>query len=455
MDIEESFDSSFAHKQLCIKTNLAYNILETFKVIYKGKNFMARAKELFSWTPQFRVYNKEEYVSDDEAPNGDNNSLVDPQLSDEEVAGDSDDEGVSDIVFDDYHSPVNSMHNDSTRVVDQHSEDPFGIYNLLNRPLNENNADAEPSLTHPPGFTLEVSIQEKNHDSIPQKENVTVPVALSECSLKVHSKVMNFSQENHVNEYFCGISSFNSPCNTGKGGSILDVLDDMIREKKMYSITHMDVKFMWENSNYQYVTSDSVGNSGGILCVWEDSIFKKDYVLVSDNFIALFGTWLPSMIVCWYGESIVLGDFNEVRSEEERFGSLFNRASARNFINFIALAGLMEIKMKGYSYTWLHPSTTKISKLDRFLVSKGIISNFSSIMGVCLDRHLSDHRPILLKEIHSDFGPSPFHLYHSLFKWDGFDAMIEQTWKPFSHFDSNRLIRFKKKLQDLKKIIRT
>nr|GEZ11019.1 RNA-directed DNA polymerase, eukaryota, nucleotide-binding alpha-beta plait domain protein [Tanacetum cinerariifolium] len=87
---------------------------------------------------------KIEYVSDDEAPNGGNNSLVDPQLSDEEVAGDSDDEGVSDTFFDDYHSTVNNMHNDSTRVTNQHSEDPFGIYNLLNRPLNENNANAEP-----------------------------------------------------------------------------------------------------------------------------------------------------------------------------------------------------------------------------------------------------------------------------------------------------------------------
>nr|GFC62538.1 RNA-directed DNA polymerase, eukaryota [Tanacetum cinerariifolium] len=112
---------------------------------------------------------------------------LDPQLSDEEVAGDSDDEGVSDTVFGDYHSPVNNMHNDSTRVANQHSEDPFGIYNLLNRPLNENKADAEPSLTHPPGFTPEVSIQKKNQDSIPQKENVTIPVASSECFPKVHS----------------------------------------------------------------------------------------------------------------------------------------------------------------------------------------------------------------------------------------------------------------------------
>nr|GFC45860.1 RNA-directed DNA polymerase, eukaryota [Tanacetum cinerariifolium] len=32
--------------------------------------------------------------------------------------------------------------------------------------------------------------------------------------------------------------------------------------------------------------------------------------------------------------------------------------------------------------------------------------------------------------------------------------MVEQTWRSFSHSDVNRMIRFKKKLQDLKAIIR-
>nr|GEU34606.1 RNA-directed DNA polymerase, eukaryota [Tanacetum cinerariifolium] len=54
-----------------------------------------------------------------------------------------------------------------------------------------------------------------------------------------------------------------------------------------------------------------------------------------------------------------------------------------------------------------------MSKLDRFLVSEGIFSIFPSITALCLDRHLSDHRPILLREVYSDFGPIPFRFYHS------------------------------------------
>ncbi|GJX36859.1 putative RNA-directed DNA polymerase, eukaryota, reverse transcriptase zinc-binding domain protein [Tanacetum coccineum] len=83
-----------------------------------------------------------------------------------------------------------------------------------------------------------------------------------------------------------------------------------------------------------------------------------------------------------------------------------------------------------------------------------MFSIFPSITALCLDRHLSDHRPIILREVFSDFGLIPFRFYHSWFSLEGFDAMVEQTWRSFSHSDVNKMIRFKKKLQDLKAIIR-
>nr|GFA75759.1 RNA-directed DNA polymerase, eukaryota, reverse transcriptase zinc-binding domain protein [Tanacetum cinerariifolium] len=45
--------------------------------------------------------------------------------------------------------------------------------------------------------------------------------------------------------------------------------------------------------------------------------------------------------------------------------------------------------------------------------------------------------------------------YHSWISLEGFDAMVEQTWRSFSHNDENKMIRFKKKIQDLKVRIRT
>nr|GFD05520.1 RNA-directed DNA polymerase, eukaryota [Tanacetum cinerariifolium] len=54
---------------------------------------------------------------------------------------------------------------------------------------------------------------------------------------------------------------------------------------------------------------------------------------------------------------------------------------------------------------------------------------------VYLDRHLSDHRPILLREVNVDFGPMPFRFYHSWFDYVGFDDMIKSAWSFFAHSD--------------------
>ncbi|GJZ18892.1 RNA-directed DNA polymerase, eukaryota [Tanacetum coccineum] len=113
----------------------------------------------------------------------------------------------------------------------------------------------------------------------------------------------------------------------------------------MEKVSHMDVKFMWGNSNYDYVFSEAAGNSGGILCIWEESFFKKDYVTISDSFVAIYGTWIPSktkllvvsiyapqqpslrrvlweylliLLGRWNGEAILMGDYNEVRTNVER-----------------------------------------------------------------------------------------------------------------------------------------
>ncbi|GJZ61155.1 RNA-directed DNA polymerase, eukaryota [Tanacetum coccineum] len=235
----------------------------------------------------------------------------------------------------------------------------------------------------------------------------------------------------------------------------------------MERMSHMDVKFMWGNFNYDFVCSNSIGSSGGILCIWEESDFKKDHVMISDSFVAIYGTWIPNktkiiMVVIyapqqpvyrralwdyisillrrWTGEAILMGDFNEVRSIEERCGSWFNASNARVFNHSISSSGLIDVKMEGYSFTWSHPSANKMSKLDRFLVSDGIISLFPSITAICLDRHLSDHCPILLCEVKLDFGPIPFRFFHSWFNFDGFDAMVEQTLSCDQAVDLERVV---------------
>ncbi|GJZ37690.1 RNA-directed DNA polymerase, eukaryota [Tanacetum coccineum] len=226
---------------------------------------------------------------------------------------------------------------------------------------------------------------------------------------------------------------------------------------------------------------DANVTEGGILCVWDPRLFVKDNSTVSDSFLAISGTWIPSstkllvisvyapqdlterrmlwdfihhLIDSWDGECVLLGDFNEVRFEHERRGSLFNSHGANSFNNFITRTGLIDLPLEGYSFTWAHKSASKMSKLDRFLISEGLLALFPSISALCLDKHLSDHRPILLRELNVDYGPTPFRFFHSWSSRKGFDKMVEDSWKNSVCMESNSIIKLKKKLQSLKSSIK-
>nr|GFA82072.1 hypothetical protein [Tanacetum cinerariifolium] len=67
VDIEDNVDSSFGRKRLCIKTKQPVSILESFKIIFKGKVLLVRAKELFTWNPTFLAHKEMVYASEDES----------------------------------------------------------------------------------------------------------------------------------------------------------------------------------------------------------------------------------------------------------------------------------------------------------------------------------------------------------------------------------------------------
>ncbi|GJY31768.1 RNA-directed DNA polymerase, eukaryota [Tanacetum coccineum] len=145
-----------------------------------------------------------------------------------------------------------------------------------------------------------------------------------------------------------------------------------------------------------------------------------------------------------------MGDFNEVRYKSDRFGSVFNVHGANAFNSFIANAGLEEVPLGGSSFTWCHKSATKMSKLDRFLISENLLITCPNITAITLERYLSDHRPILLRESRFDYGPSPFRFYHHWLEVDGFNNFVEDMWSVAPGNNSNPLCSMAMKLKFLK-----
>ncbi|GJZ91437.1 RNA-directed DNA polymerase, eukaryota [Tanacetum coccineum] len=200
----------------------------------------------------------------------------------------------------------------------------------------------------------------------------------------------------------------------------------------MWSIDLSSVRSCWGNSNFDYVHSDSVGNSGGILCIWDPNSFRRSSFTRSDYFVIVRGVWLKSgidlMIVVvyapqeakekrmlwdylahvsnqWVGKLVMMGDFNEVRYKSDRYGSNFNAHDAEIFNSFIYNAGLDEVPLGGSAYTCMCPNITAIT----------------------LERFISDHRPILLREVRYDYGPIPFRFYRYWLEVDGFDKLVRDS----------------------------
>nr|GEW74671.1 hypothetical protein [Tanacetum cinerariifolium] len=491
IDLEETLDDCFARKRICIKTKQEDSILKGFKIIIRGKVYIVRAKELAVWTPSFNEVNN--YCSDDESVKG-SDEVNDKSCNHGNSDAASDVEEISDTVFGDA-DVKNDVNHDQvfTSDVDKPSPDPFNIYDLLNNKNDrKDNSDKDSSLPYPPGFTPNLEpILSDDH-----KTNAPSDCVDHKQSDNLSSRVV---ENNKVVDEYHSSNSHGLKRELNTGGSILDVLDIMINightmgynmegcVKDMEKIIasqgvrdDIDVKILWGNYSFEYMLSGALGNSGGILCAWDPNSFGKDHHIISDNFVAIYGTWKPtrskilfisvyapqsipdkrllwsylsSIISQWDGDCIVMRDFNEVRYVEEQMGSLFNPQGAIEFNSFINNSGLIDVHLEGYSFTWAHPSTSKMSKLNRFLVTEGVISSFPCISVVCLDKHLSDHRPILLRDVVADYGAIHFRFFNSWLHLDGFGQMVSSTWSSIDLDDRNgmicRLSGIQTKLRDI------
>nr|GEU82136.1 RNA-directed DNA polymerase, eukaryota [Tanacetum cinerariifolium] len=250
-----------------------------------------------------------------------------------------------------------------------------------------------------------------------------------------------------------------------------------VQETKLSRPDVVLVKNNWGNMSFDFATCSAQGRSGEILGVWDKVMFQMQHTYSIESCLCVEGTWMSTntnllfmsiyapqdisrkrqiwsyvsgMINRWHGEVLVMGDFTEVQYGYERFGSIFQAAHAMIFNTFIEESQLFDIPLRGYSFTWSDTHACKMSKLDRFLKSEGVLDTFPNLSRVILHQNLSDHKSILLRETNLDYGPTPFWLFHSWFLEPDFVQVVEDTWKGYTRHDCNDMVGSKNKLKLLK-----
>ncbi|GJT40557.1 RNA-directed DNA polymerase, eukaryota, reverse transcriptase zinc-binding domain protein [Tanacetum coccineum] len=234
---------------------------------------------------------------------------------------------------------------------------------------------------------------------------------------------------------------------------------------------------MWGNFNFDYACSMARGRSGGLVTIWDPNVFVKKRMWCGDNYIIIEGdrknlaenfyiinvygpqhqpeksilwSFLRNFILNHTGKVILFGDLNEVRSESERFGSIFSNGDAAIFNDFIRDTSLIDLPMGGRKFTWINKVGTKMSKLDRFLISDDVVQEFPYLQIVALDKLWSDHNPILLHSKKHDFGPTPFKIFHSWFERLDFEDIVKEKWAVITGKLSGSTKTLHSKLKDLK-----
>lgn len=64
-----------------------------------------------------------------------------------------------------------------------------------------------------------------------------------------------------------------------------------IQETFARRIDLFKVRALWGNNHFDFVSSSARGHSGGILSIWDPSLFNKKRVVCTDNTVIMEGVW--------------------------------------------------------------------------------------------------------------------------------------------------------------------
>ncbi|XP_071704083.1 uncharacterized protein [Rutidosis leptorrhynchoides] len=207
-----------------------------------------------------------------------------------------------------------------------------------------------------------------------------------------------------------------------------------VQETKCHKTSDRWIEFLWGSHDVGYVEKKAVEGEFFIAIKGKLAGHNTDIVVVNvygphnDDKKKSFWDSLSNLLnfnnVAW----VLCGDFNEVRRCDERKNSIFMERRASLFNEFIENNGLIEIPLVWKRFTRISDDGVKFSKVDRFLVSDNFAHMWNDLSVTPLDRKLTDHSPILLKNGCEDLGPKPTRVFDVWLEEKGVETIISEAW---------------------------
>lgn len=221
---------------------------------------------------------------------------------------------------------------------------------------------------------------------------------------------------------------------------------------------------------FEYVPSN--GNSGGLITAWMSSVFTGVPVFFESFALgvkftstqsnsswtlvnvygpctgpnrALFTSWLFDLDIPNGEDWLLVGDFNYIRAPDNRSRSGGDPNDMLTFNEFIRTQSLVEIPIKGRSYTWSNMQTDPLlEQLDWHFTSVNWSATYPNTVVMPLGKPTSDHVPCYVS-IQTKIPKSKIFRFEEFWtKHPGFYEVVQQTWNKYCYAPNSAAVLCKK-----------
>lgn len=234
-----------------------------------------------------------------------------------------------------------------------------------------------------------------------------------------------------------------------------------LQETKLPICTRALVKSICPSGFDQFIESPSRGASGCILTVWRSDVFHGNLVEVKPFGIVIhftsvhnneqwfmvnvygpcqgemrdeFINWLYNLEVEPEQKWILMGDFNFIRSLDNRNLPGGDVNDIFIFNEIIGHLGLLELPLKGRRFTWSNMQDIPLlEKLDWVFTSASWISLYPMTQVTPLAKTASDHVPCLISISTSIPKANIFRFENYWVHQPGFMDCVQEVWARSSH----------------------
>jgi exonuclease III len=197
-----------------------------------------------------------------------------------------------------------------------------------------------------------------------------------------------------------------------------------LQETKCENFEHSFIRTFCPKRFDRFVFVPSIGASGGIIVLWNSKVFMGTLIETTHSAIRMqfasahtaeiwtmitvygpcrgvmrdeFVQWLFDLDIPVHDNWLLLGDFNFMRSVDNRNKPGADMADIFLFNNIISHLGLLELPLKGRRFTWSNMQATPLlEQIDWFFTSCEWTLRFPNTMVFPLAKSTSDHTPCVV-----------------------------------------------------------